>query len=642
MAIYEVEHNGKVYEVDAPSPEAAAGAFAPQPTQEAQSKGPSSRPRVGEPHKKASPLYTPEDALALGDTALALGTSGVSSVAGGFAGAVAGAGHAVGKIFGADGSPLDTAALVNDFVLEKGTYKPKTKQGREALETAGKYMEAGLTEIRDRADVDEKFYGVKGLSPTLETIILAAPEMFGMGKLKGARSIRKAAEPDQSEAAKAAARLKINLENNKIRESTVDAARDMTSGQGRATSGGEAIPEAIIEARDTSQKAVDSLYDRARAGTAEAPAEPLVALATQVEDELIKRGADFGQDTRLTARMNDLRKIREQMIGPPENRNTRQIPGQSSTILGPDGKPLVAPTAQPTMVPLQELGILDERISNDITRAYASGNKPEARHLRRMQARLRGMLEDKAYTDLMKGNPADIAAWKNARAANRLHQKTFNDDKIIKKLTDETAPAKEVMNLVFGTAELGYRPRAVQLVRKLKDIMGENPVAMESLRGAVYADLFDPLFKGPEPNWKGTMERIRRRKRDDSALLRELGISQSDLEFMAKAARVASQVTTKEDLLKNKAFWSTMAARWSFGHEISKAGARQKLVNLVFDKALGVGQKTHNQLLKEFASDPDAPLLTLDYPKLKGYYARGAAITMAQDRMDGVNDDEDE
>jgi hypothetical protein len=573
---------------------------------------------------------------ATADAAANLVSSGVGTVAGGATGALWGAGAAA---MGASGEEsLQTASDTMENVADLWTYSPKTRGAQEGLNVVGGVMESGLQKLRDGTDWAEAKTGIPFLSPTLETAAQAIPEAFGVRKGVAARKQRIANTPDNSEAAQAAQRLGIDLTNTNIRDSVVESARTLTGDSSRATAGANEIPSALGRAEAASRRNVDAAFDVARGKDAAVDANTFVSLADDLETALLNRGADFTEGTKLAARMKDLRSLRDTMIGPAKGRNERVIPGQSRTILGPDGKPLVDAEV-PVRVPLNELQILNERINGDITDAYASGRKSEARHLRRMKRGLEDSLDEQFLKDMIYGDKSAKDAWKDARLANRRHMERFSDDRTIKKLLDQKLTSKEVVGLVFGASEVNHRPQALRLIRKIKTIIGDDPEALASIRTAVFADVFDPLFQA-EPKWSGTVERIRRLRRDDSALLAELGISDKDLKFMAQAAQVAKGVTTKELLMDKKQFASMFIARMGFGHDIAKAGLYTKTANMILDKMLGVGQKTHEQLLREFSLDPDAPVIKPNYPKLKGYLARAAAIAEAQGR--GDNEDEEE
>jgi hypothetical protein len=538
------------------------------------------------------------------------------------------------------GEVLDTGESVMNNVADAMTWSPKTQGAQSTMGAFGGAMETGMTGARHGLHAAENYTGIPGLALVGEIGAQAAAEFIPGKRALAARRSRLANVPDTSTAEKAARRLGIDLKNETIRDSVVEAGRTLSGDSSVSTSGIEAVTAKIIEEKKAAQAVVKQNYEDYRAKKTALPAEPFVALGEKLEAELMADGADFKADTTLTARINDLRNIRETIFGAPKGRDARSIPGQSSVILGADKRPLRGDADAPVPIPIQELSGLSSRVGDDIKKARAS-DPGLARHLTVVKKRIDDAIDQQFANDMMYGDASAKEAWYKARDSNKAMMARFGDDRTIVKLANEQLTATEISNLIFGASENGTKAGAIRVARKVKSIIGDDQAANDAMRAAIYAKLMEPLL-GPEPNFRGFRTRLRKWQSRDGELLNLLGVSEADLTFMSRAAAVADKVKTVEMMNQkfDKTLLSSAIAKLSFGHEISQAGLRVKLANMFTDWAFGVGQKTHNQLLHEFSVDPDAALLQPKYPKLRWYAARAAATAEAQGRGDN-NEEED-
>jgi hypothetical protein len=549
-----------------------------------------------------------------GSAALGLADAGLSVVSGIPGSIIGGASAAVDLVRKGD---WQSASDVYDNVSQFFQYSPKTERGQKILEKVGEVVEPVQTKARD-ANIAMVGEDNPALATAVETFVLGLPEIFMGAKLPGQVAARRAmGKPkilkDMDDAAK---RLGLDLNNNTVKESVVEAARRMAGDSARATSGAEDLHTGLSKAEEASRKAVNAEFTLARSKEAQLDLDPIIAMTRKAEKDLIERGADLGEETVLAKRLKELENIRETVIGQRKGKDARQIPGQSSTILGPDSKPLVAAADTPVRIPLDELEVMNQRLTSDMKTAYGTGRNGDADGLRVLRQNINDMLDEQFNNDMIHGDKSAKDQWIKARLANRMHKERFSDDKVIRDLVANNRTAKDTVKLIFGASEVGHRAEAFRVVKKLKEILGPNANELQSLSISAFADMFEPLFK-ETPNWNGALERIRRARRDDLPLLAELDMSENDLNMMERAIRVARDVKVKADF-DGKGFFSQMIARFGFGHDIAVGGAKMKIANMVLDKALGVGQKTHDQLLKEFAGiQSGGPLLAPTDPRVR-------------------------
>jgi hypothetical protein len=569
---------------------------------------------------------------------------GLSMATGGLASIGAGAASAVNTIWHGDGQK---AADQYETMQDAGTYSPKTDAGKElmgqiggVLQKAEPAVDATRRQVFRFSDLDSDEDGNPLVATALETAILGAPELLGAGRtIRGINARSKLPPPDLSAAAQDAKRLGIDLNNSTIRDSTVEAARRLTGDQGRATTGAESLGEGLREAAKASRKKVNAAFTLARSKDAYLHDEPILDFAQTLESDLIDRGADFAIGTKMADRINELREITTQRIGPPTGRNTRAVsPNVSERVpgrveYGPNGEiaglvDAVEATPAKVQVPLNELYILRQRLSKNIKQS-AKAADGEFANLLEFKSRLDKFLDNQFLNDMVYGDQTAKAAWKDANKLSNEHKVMYRDDKIVRALVENEMTAKDTVKLILGASETNHKASAFRIVQNLKKILGPDSDKLQSLEAAVYADVFEPILKDP-PSFNQGLERIRKLKKDELPLLKELNVSERDLDFMARAMRVARGVTTKELLMDKKQFASMVIARLGFGHDIAKAGVYTKTANMLLDKLLGVGQKTHEQLLKEFSEDLDAPVFDYNKPRVRDLYGHAVAISEMQ------------
>ena len=568
--------------------------------------------------EKAKGTYG-ERLLGLADVALSTASGSAGAIAGGIAGA---------SSLAATGS-MDSANQMYERVSDFVQFDPFTEDGKKILGKAGELIEPVVDTGRN---ANLKMFGNRpGAATAFETLILGLPSLVTAGKVRASHLKSKALSSPKAmeEMEKAATRLRIDLTNDNVKDSTIESARTLTSGAARATSGADELPTAVKAAKDASQAEVNRAYTFARTHRASVLHGPVGDMIKDTTRKLVDESFDLTESTVLAKRVKEVMGMKTNKIGELGGQEARTLPAGQQPHFDWEKGELVVPPEQPVQIPLNELEIMNKRLNGDITDAYKSGRGTEAKGLKILRDDLTKMLDDQFEAKMVSGDPNAIKAYKDARAANRLHKERFSDDKIIRSLAEKQYSAKDTVRIVMGASEIGHKAEAVSIVRKLKKILGPDHPSLESLTTSVYSDLFDPIFK-EKPNWNGVLERGRRLMRDDGPLLKELGVSEKDLDFMMRAVKVARDVRVKADF-DTKGFIGMAMAKFGFGNQLAKATLRQKLALMVINKGLGVGEKTHEMLLKEFAGlDDPAPVLGYRDPRVTAVNANAALVNSTQ------------
>jgi hypothetical protein len=123
----------------------------------------------------------------------------------------------------------------------------------------------------------------------------------------------------------------------------------------------------------------------------------------------------------------------------------------------------------------------------------AGANKEDAAIVGLLKKSLDGWLDETVDAGLMSGDPAAVAAIKNARLANTEYKRMFaakdkNDaaGKIVEKIIEKAETPEMAINYVFGQGSLAGKAEATGAVKRLKKILGGDSDAWNALREAAW------------------------------------------------------------------------------------------------------------------------------------------------------------
>lgn len=559
----------------------------------------------------------PKGLVALGDVGIHLLSSAIAMP---LAGSIAAA------IGGADKS-METADKVFTQAADVLTVGPWTDTGKAVMEKTGEVMGAGLTKLRD---VNAAIFGDNpALNTAAETVELGLPQLLSGGRLGRGMSERARLGPGTITDAEASAlRLGVDLNNNTVRPTTVEAAERLTGGvRSRADTGIEGVQPAVRAMEDASQERVNALYTAARTKTAEIGYAPIREAVDKTFEVLRQRGVDIENSIYLQKRLQELRELDSRIPGLPGPEGARPG-GDVSRVLGPDGKPFTAP---PPRIPLNDLELINRRINTSIRAAKRSTDHyQEYGPLVELKKQINKMEDEQFINDMITGDPTAKAAWTKAKLANTAHQNRFHADKVIGTIVEKDMSATEVAKLVLGASESKHSVYAASTVKQLKEILGKDAPEIDALRSAVMVDFFDPIFKDT-PGWAAGIERMRQIEKNSPQLLRELDISKADMVTMRRAMAAAKIAVIAGDFDK-AAFITRFGVRMFAGHDIARRAMWVQTLNMIADRLLGIGQKTHKQLLTEYSGDVFSanPLISQMHPKASTILGNAAAVREAQ------------
>ena len=465
---------------------------------------------------------------------------------------------------------VDTAANRVNQISQAMTYQPRSQSGQDILEMVSvpfQKLDELTTSFGNAVLADT---GSPALATAAKVGIEAAPAaMFG----RTPRSIgERRSDINRVESDLRASGINLDDSMNAQRGQLSDMAARSTQGQQIRAQEMARVQQAVQTAERVADANVASLYDAARQTNAAVPVTALSSLPQAARAALV----DYDID---------MMPIVQKRLGELDQINAR--PGNYS-------------------VRLNELEKYRRRINR---------NRPAANDLSQQAAlgiikgQVDGMLDAAFNANMIKGDPAGIQAWRDARGAFIDYKRTFDEDKVINQLATQKATPEEVRNWVFGASAVGAKKEAGRVIGSLKGILGENSPAFGSLRQEALFDVMEPLLR-EVPDYAGYVANYDKFVRSSPTVANELfpdsiGELKTLRDYASAANRVSPQTLTLDA--------NQTIARAIFGHGIAKAGMKVSIASQVLGllrRASGKSEK--QQIISEILGyDTTQPLIPL-------------------------------
>lgn len=182
-----------------------------------------------------------------------------------------------------------------------------------------------------------------------------------------------------------------------------------------------------------------------------------------------------------------------------------------------------------------------KRIVRDIESVKRS-DPSEAGALRIMRNDLDKKMGDLLDEGLVRGNDQAVEAWAGARELRREFGKTFENNKIIRRIIDDELTQEESVNLLFGGSKMGFKTEAGKIATRVRNILGADSDAFGAMKEEAILRLVrnqTDTFSGAKFNtaFQGAMK-------DNPTLMRAL-FSSEEINQMNSFAKIAKQITDK-------------------------------------------------------------------------------------------------
>lgn len=469
------------------------------------------------------------------------------------------------------------------------TYQPKTPEGRSTLNTVS-YPFQKLDEAV--TGTGNKIMAVTG-SPVLATAAMTGMEMLPMGRSASPRAalgrsenIRRVTDDYR--------RLGIDLDESleTQRGQLTDMAARSTQGQTIRAQEMDKVQKAVQNAAEIARKNVDNMYNIARQTDAAIPVSAISGLPDITRQALSEYDIEFMPI--VQRRLSELDRI-------------NAMPGNYS-------------------VKLNELERFRQRVNRN---RPASTDVSQQAALGIVKGQLDSALDAAFNSSMVKGDPAGIQAWRDARGAFIDYKRNFEDQKVINQLATQQATPEEVRNWIFGASALGAKKEAGRVLSSIKDVIGAESPAFGALRQEALFDIVEPLLR-ETPDYGAYVTNFDRFVRNNSSVAKELfPDSIDDLTKLRRYASATNKISPPELSLD----LNTTASRAIFGHQIAKSAMKVSLASQAMGLLRAATGKTERQrILSEILGyDVTTPLLPVEAP-----IGLGAMQTaMDQEQEDG-------
>lgn len=506
---------------------------------------------------------------ALAEVAATLGTGAIVEPAAGLAGLAQGA---LSRRRGEG----DVNARMTDRIrqVEDLTYSPKSKTAQAFLSAAGKVLEPldALAKGVGRAAQDVGLGAAGGAAA--ETAVNFLPGAFGFRGVRPALAERAAARRAIGDIERSAAEqgIDINAPGALQREQIAEAASRQTGGQ---ASRGEPFPgirEGIIERKAAEKGEVDRLYTDARGTKAGLRGDGARELSGRVKAAIAEKEFDVETMPILNRRLDEIGRL-------------EKLPAGSA-------------------IKLSAIDAYRRRLGQN--RAPATDGSQNLA-LDTIKRTLDGFMDEAFDADMIRGDPAAIQKWKDARAASSAYQARFKGDKFIRDMAKIEATPEQMRQWVFGASAVGAKPQAALAVRSIGDIVGKDSPQFAALRQDALFDVMEPLLR-KEPSLQQFARNYDRLVRNNPSLVKELfpesGKGLRDLRVVAEAVEKRAPDNKMLDL-------NRMGAVALFGHGISRAAMKVSLATQAFARLRSAGSTSEKRrILGEVVGyDTAAPLI---------------------------------
>ena len=476
---------------------------------------------------------------------------------------LAGITEGVAALVAGDEDPLLRASERVQRVRFAGTRTPRKPAGKEALQAIAAPIEALFSGLVQPA---AEFVGDVTGSPLAATLVQTAAETFPPGFRPRPGMLARRAEGTRRIAQlEGSTGVPLQLPIFEQAQLIGGRAESLVQGQTFRAENFAQVQQSLIKARDITKANTTELYRIARETKATIPREFITILNDSISEVLI----DI-----------DITDFRGKVMPTRVNLNNRLLELQA--LVNSDKSPSVQ---------LNELSAFRRRLNAnkgaDATERFALGE---------VKGVLDSFLEDMFNADMISGDPAAIQRWTDANSAFADFKKTFSDDKVIKKLTEQLTDPEQVKNWIMGTSAVGGKVQAGKIIDSIGDIIGKDSPQFDAIRQEVLFDILEPIMKTGEVNAADLQKYI---VNYDKFVRNRMSLSRSIFPESLDALRDLRDLASSATNILTPAFqfkFSSTAARGLWGNALAKSAVRIGLLTQVFELMKSAGTTRARQI----------------------------------------------
>lgn len=619
MQTYEVQYNGKTYEVQADSAEQAASAFGtadPKDTQQYEAPPPKPDPLHQEGMSGIRKAVNTVGAGIEGvlDTGATLASGALAEPVAGIAGLVS--------------APFVGMEKANDVID-----RTRSLLTHSAWSDVGKWNEQQIGKVAEKVApamqwVDDKIGQVAGGDPViaaaLKTAVIGIPSIYGMkggGKALGtlaedaetAKSYVSATEREAARIRAKGEKLGIEYNNDQLPASARAAAERLAPERERGANM-STVQTAIEQQAKTDKDAIDNMFEAARAKKAYVDVPAMQAVAAQSQRQFLKNGLDLREMPKVQTRLQQIMDL------------DRVLPGSAQEQALAMGQRVAQPPYRIKSAGLNNIDVMDKRLTADLAGAKPGNFTAEQKAIYDLRSNLRDALDEQVDNGLIRGDKSVIEDFKKAKEAYALYKENFKSDRIIKKMVTEDASPEQLFTWLKGASAAGMRKEAAGTIERMKSILGPNHPAIQTTKMAFLRDTFQPLFKVEEGKFAqgamSTVHNIDKLLQENYSTVKALGIDPDELLTLRKSLRAAAEAGPAFKFDWNPI--TLFVARETVGSEIAKKAAMVKITHKILNSAIRVGKLGQSDIDRLLTQQPfDQPMFNPNQP---GFRETMAAI----------------
>lgn len=473
--------------------------------------------------------------------------------------------------------------------LQEYVYSPRSEIGRAILSALSVPFE-GLGRVAESAGRGAQDIGGGAVGgAAAETAVNMLPALLGARGIRPALAERGVARQALADMESGAARqgIDVNASGTIQRQQLADAGVRGTGGQAGQGEPFVDIRQRILEQQALEKAGVDEKFTQARATNAAIPAQEARALPSRVRGVIQENGFDVESMPILSRRLSELDRL-------------EKLPEGSA-------------------VKLSAIDAYRRRLGRNRAAATDPSQNLALDTIRR---EMDGFMDEAFDSDMIRGDPKALQAWKDARSAFSSYKARFKDDKLIRKFAEQEATPEEMRRWVFGASSVGAKAEAARAVKSIGGIVGKDSPQFTALRQDALFDIMEPLLK-PEPSLQAFAKNYDRLVRTNPSLVKELfpdsGKGLRELRVIAAAVERRAPDVSMVDI-------NRMGAVALFGHGISRAALKVNLASAAISRMRKAGAKSEKRKImgEVLGYDPDAPILP---KRLVPLGAAGPAVT---------------
>lgn len=505
----------------------------------------------------------------------------------------------------------DAAAAVAE-VAEKYTWAPRSEKARKWLGEVAAPLAKVEQGIDDLAVNGAAMVGGGPATATaLKTIGLGLLEATGL--VKGTRSSRlraRNAQKAQLEVEEAIKHSGIDPTQGGLEESIMRQA-DKVQATGRDTNAGD-LHQALIAARQADKDALDAKFKVARDTKAMIETAPVRDFNRVMQDTLLRQGRDIANMPTLRDRLTDLQKL--DRVNPMT------------------GRP--RPGGRATAVDLEQFETIRRRINSK-----DGANPSEQAALVELKRGMDNWLDEQLTNDMISGDPAAIARWKDARGAHSAWKQRFDADRMIVKLLDKEATPQQINNWIFGASTTSTLPQATATIKRLTDVLGPDHPAIKGLRHDFTYRMMEPLM-GEKPNYQQFINQYDSVIKKRLPIAQMMGVDAGDLAIIRRAAATAKKLPGNTPLIALAELPSVLS-RVMLGNKLAKATLKVNLGRNLLHILFRNDRVSRRQIIRDLAGvEETGGLLTQGSKEALPFIAAASfqSLIKQQDDEAGRND----